>query len=340
MTDAGLPRRISVYAVQIRQKGHIMRKHVLLKHGKSLLALAAAASLAWLNPMTAEAAGKSYWKGAKDLSISLFTIEDDTCFELGDIIYRSDDSHADGCTITIITNGTLETFPLTYDSNLKGYEIANITDLYHLGYRTMSYDTNANGEIIALQLAHIISIGPVINQDPTPSDPATEPAEEQSKPSTSSSKHKHEPSEEEQEAIEAAKREAAKAAEPQHEHSFSWVTTASPTETSDGREEYRCGCGVVADSRPISVLVGVVDNVMDEITNAPENGTLVIDSDYLRCLSSKMIDQLKERPDLDVTVIFTDNGVTRQFTIPAGQAPTDGAEYYGYYYLGTIYGWQ
>ena len=38
-------------------------------------------------------------------------------------------------------------------------------------------------------------------------------------------------------------------------------------------------------------------------------------------------------------VKFTDNEVPLHFTIPAGMAPVDGEDWYGYYYLGSQYGW-
>lgn len=53
-----------------------------------------------------------------------------------------------------------------------------------------------------------------------------------------------------------------------------------------------------------------------------------------------MVETLLSRPDVTLVVQFTDKDITRQFTIPAGQAPTDGADWYGYYYLGALYGWQ
>ena len=36
---------------------------------------------------------------------------------------------------------------------------------------------------------------------------------------------------------------------------------------------------------------------------------------------------------------FNDKGVNYSFTIPEGKAPTDGQEWYGYYYWGSVYGW-
>lgn len=125
-----------------------------------------------------------------------------------------------------------------------------------------------------------------------------------------------------------------------HTHSYNWVTVLEPTATSDGRAEYRCDCGSVAATQTISVMYAIVDNVMTGIADAPEGGTLVIEDPILRCLSAKMVEALLARPDLTLTIKFTDDGVDRMVTIPAGKAPTDGQAYYGYYYLGALYGWQ
>lgn len=125
-----------------------------------------------------------------------------------------------------------------------------------------------------------------------------------------------------------------------HTHNYNWVTVLEPTATSDGRAEYRCDCGSVAATQTISVMHAIVDNVMTGIADAPEGDTLVIEDPILRCLSAKMVEALLARPDLTLTIKFTDDGVDRMVTIPAGKAPTDGQAYYGYYYLGALYGWQ
>lgn len=127
---------------------------------------------------------------------------------------------------------------------------------------------------------------------------------------------------------------------PPHSHSYEWVTTLEPTATTDGLCEYRCACGSVAASQPISYLTYIVKQILSDIKNAPANGTVTVDYDGLRCLSKVMIEALKARPDVTLIVQFTEQDVTQSFIIPAGQAPADGADWYGYYYLGALYGWQ
>lgn len=125
-----------------------------------------------------------------------------------------------------------------------------------------------------------------------------------------------------------------------HSHNYEWVTTLEPTTTADGLSEYLCECGSVTASQPVSYLSFLVKQILSDIKNAPENGTVTINYEGLRCLNQKMTEALLSRPDVTLIVQFTDKGESHQFTIPAGQAPTDGADWYGYYYLGALYGWQ
>lgn len=125
-----------------------------------------------------------------------------------------------------------------------------------------------------------------------------------------------------------------------HSHSYEWVTTLEPTATTNGICEYRCECGSVAASQPIAHWSFFVNKILSDIKNAPQNGTVTINYEGLQCLSKKMIETLLSRPDVTLVVQFKDKEATHQFTIPAGKAPTDGADWYGYYYLGALYGWQ
>lgn len=125
-----------------------------------------------------------------------------------------------------------------------------------------------------------------------------------------------------------------------HTHNFQWIVTTQPTEKTDGCNSLMCeGCGAVEATQPISYFNNITNNVMKEIKAAPEKGTVTIDDEFLRCFSNEMVEEILARPDLTVVVNFTDKGVNYSFTIPAGKAPTDGQEWYGYYYLGSVYGW-
>ena len=125
-----------------------------------------------------------------------------------------------------------------------------------------------------------------------------------------------------------------------HSHNFQWTVIKEATEKTDGCTALMCeGCGQVEATQPISYFNNIIYNVMAEIKDAPVNGTVTIDDEFLRCFSNEMVEEILARPDVTVVVNFTDKDVNYSFTIPAGKAPTDGQEWYGYYYLGSVYGW-
>lgn len=125
-----------------------------------------------------------------------------------------------------------------------------------------------------------------------------------------------------------------------HTHYFEWVETIEPTETSDGLMEHKCACGAVDDSYVISGAMAFVKNIVKMIQEAPENGTVEITTDYYTCYTSYILKELIKRPDVSLKTTYKDkDGNARTFTIPAGQAPTDGAQFYGFTYLGNLYGW-
>ena len=125
-----------------------------------------------------------------------------------------------------------------------------------------------------------------------------------------------------------------------HEHNFNWELTLEPTETTDGRYDYRCECGYAEGSQPVSFLKVIVDNIIKSIENAPAEGTVIIENKFLRCLTDEIMEALIKRPDVSLEVRFTDQDVPYKFIIPAGQYPKERSEWYGYYYLGSIYGWK
>lgn len=125
-----------------------------------------------------------------------------------------------------------------------------------------------------------------------------------------------------------------------HTHNFQWTVIEEATEKVDGLTALMCeGCGQIEATQSISLYNNVIYNVTKDIKNAPENGTVIIENEFLRCFSDEMVEDILARPDVTVIVNFTDKGVNYSFTIPAGKAPTDGQEWYGYYYLGSVYGW-
>lgn len=125
-----------------------------------------------------------------------------------------------------------------------------------------------------------------------------------------------------------------------HEHYFQWVESIEPTEEHDGLMEFKCACGAVDDSYVMSGSMAFVKKVVKLIQTAPQNGTVDITTKNYSCYTAWIIEELAKRPDVSLKTTYTDaEGNVKTFTIPAGQAPTDGAEFYGFTYLGNKYGW-
>ncbi|CDF06187.1 putative uncharacterized protein [Firmicutes bacterium CAG:95] len=125
-----------------------------------------------------------------------------------------------------------------------------------------------------------------------------------------------------------------------HEHSFQWVETLEATLESDGLMQHRCECGAVDDEYPISASLVYFHEYCAVIRNAPQNAVVEWNSDPFRCYTRRMMEELAKRPDVSLKTTFTDtDGRRKSFTIPAGQAPADSELFYGFTYLGNLYGW-
>lgn len=134
--------------------------------------------------------------------------------------------------------------------------------------------------------------------------------------------------------------EAAKASSGgTHTHSLRWEIVQEPTETVDGRSEYRCECGHVEAAQPISFFGAIIKRIIKSIEEAPQNGTVVVENKFLRCLTDEIMEALHKRSDVNLEVKFSEQGVNYHFLIPATAAPTEEEEWFGYFYLGGRYGW-
>ena len=140
---------------------------------------------------------------------------------------------------------------------------------------------------------------------------------------------------------EAPSEEAPSQKAPEHTHDFQWVTTIEPTETSNGLSEHRCSCGSVDGSQPISAATASVNNIVSSIRNVKDGETIVLEQDKIFCYTAYMMSELGKKQNASLKTIFTDkDGVKRSFTIPSGNVPADGEMFYGFTYLGNLYGWE
>lgn len=128
--------------------------------------------------------------------------------------------------------------------------------------------------------------------------------------------------------------------ESAHVHSLSWVETVEPSETTDGLMEYKCSCGYVEEKSVISGSMSFVKNIVRQIETASGNGTVEIKTECYTCYTAYIMNALKKRPDVSLKTSYKDkDGSIKTFTIPAGKAPDDGELFYGFTYLGNLYGW-
>lgn len=125
-----------------------------------------------------------------------------------------------------------------------------------------------------------------------------------------------------------------------HSHNFQWKVVKEPTLNEDGLAQSVCECGAVEGQQPISAATAFVKMVCDAIETAPEGATVEVETDIYTCYTAKIMEKLKTRPDIAFkTTFMTEEKTWKTFTIPAGQAPTDGELFYGFTYLGILYGW-
>ncbi|MDO5019935.1 MAG: hypothetical protein Q4E29_05635 [Lachnospiraceae bacterium] len=125
-----------------------------------------------------------------------------------------------------------------------------------------------------------------------------------------------------------------------HEHSYEWVEAFEPSVSGDGLMQHRCSCGAVDDQYTIPGSLAYFRMFCAAIQNAPENGTVEWNPYAFRCYTRRMMEELAKRPDVTLRTTYTEaDGTTKSFTIPAGQALTDEELFYGFTYLGNLYGW-
>lgn len=125
-----------------------------------------------------------------------------------------------------------------------------------------------------------------------------------------------------------------------HEHYYQWRETQEATATSDGLLENICECGAVSDRVVVPGAMACFKEFCEKIQNAPEGSTVEWNPLHNRCYTRRMMEELEKRPDVTLKTVYTEpDGSIKSFTIPAGGAPADSELFYGFTYLGNLYGW-
>lgn len=298
-----------------------MNRQILLKRGKGLLAFVIAFMMMFGMPLEVFALDVS---GEECILYSGSDINDDELNELNELLKENN------INITIFSGGTIVVDEIEYNGSYqieKGKKIGtanwdeNVENKLYLTLESVGEDKPNNQPIPPDDPTDDTQDNPTDNKPPTPQTP---PTEETPLPTLLTGTETTPPS----------------SSGGSHQHSFSWILSLEPTETKDGRYDYRCECGHVEASQPVSFLGAIVKKIILSIEQAPANGTVLVENQFLRCLTNEIMEVLKKRPDVTLEVKFTDQEVPYHFVIPAGQLPAEESEWYGYYYLGSVYGWK
>jgi len=134
-----------------------------------------------------------------------------------------------------------------------------------------------------------------------------------------------------------------------HVHNYVETTVQEATATTDKIMTWECSICGQEQSHIIIPGTAVDQFVKDTITKlekAPVNGSITVDTDLWTCFDRAVIEALKNRQDVTVTVNFSYQGVAYTFTIPAGygaenlDALLDENGYCGFMYLLQVFGGQ
>lgn len=134
-----------------------------------------------------------------------------------------------------------------------------------------------------------------------------------------------------------------------HVHNWVEVTVREATAETDQVVTMQCtSCGAQQTHKVIpGTAVGwQVKDIIGKIEKAPAGGTVTADTETLTCFNRAVIEALKARQDVTVTVNFKYQGAYYTFTVPAGygadqlEALPDENGYCGFMYLLTVFGGQ
>lgn len=126
-----------------------------------------------------------------------------------------------------------------------------------------------------------------------------------------------------------------------HIHTFEYVRVQEATETQDAVIQLECYCGEVDSvlTEAGSAAGFFIKNVIKKIENAPENGTVTVDTRLWTCYNQKVMDALQKRPDVTLVTNYCYEHEDYTVTIPAGydvETLLDENGYCGFRYLSQV----
>lgn len=128
-----------------------------------------------------------------------------------------------------------------------------------------------------------------------------------------------------------------------HTHDFQPVTVQEASETQDEVRQLKCVCGVVSKTFivPGSSLRAFIERVVKDITDAPKDAVVTVDTKIWTCYNKEVMDALSRRTDVTLVTNYRYNHVDYTVTIPAGYDVAgllDENGYCGFRYLDQIFG--
>ena len=129
----------------------------------------------------------------------------------------------------------------------------------------------------------------------------------------------------------------------EHEHHFEWVVTREATEDDGGIEEYKCECGKILYTAPISAEGVFIKNTINKIINAPAGAAVEITTQKWLFFNTGVCDALSTRPDITLKINYREEGHkgTKLTTIiPKGtdlHKYLNDEGYVGFLYLRTLF---
>ena len=132
--------------------------------------------------------------------------------------------------------------------------------------------------------------------------------------------------------------------EYKHTHEYEWVTVREATGDMNAEEVYQCkSCGDVKYRMevPNSAYAQFNQNAITSIDRASSGAEIKLKTNMWVSFRSEVIETLKEKTDVSVTIDYLYQGIWYTVTIPAGadlDALEDSEGYYGFRYLDQAFG--
>lgn len=124
------------------------------------------------------------------------------------------------------------------------------------------------------------------------------------------------------------------------DHDLEWEIMKKPTKDADGLMVYKCKkCGQIIKYMPYGSYLSFNLKAIDEITNAAEGATVIIDTLIWESFARMTMSAIAARRDLTIELRYRIDGKYYLIIIPAGAEVPDDVDFAGFNaYLAGLYG--